>query len=225
MVQNPAPEDRPEPKVARVGVERLDVPGDQHAYVLRGARGDQRMVFLHGMCGHGLGYVQSFQDAAAAKGTIIALQGDIPCGDSEDFRKWSTDPITIDERIRAAFRAAGDDDPDAGEIALIGLSQGASRTELLVERFPERYTRAVFIGAPRQPSLARLRKLKSAVTMAGQHEGPWMMKHTADVLERGGVPAAFVMIPDAQHAQMVEGERVMGETLDFLFSPAPRAGT
>ena len=200
-----------------VTVERVAVAGDREAYVLRGARGEGRMVFLHGMCGHGLGYVQAFQQAAAEKGTIIALQGDIPCGDSEDFRKWSMDPAVIDARIIAAFRASGDQAAADAEIAVIGLSQGATRAEMLVERFPARYTRAVFVGAPRAPSAARVKTLERAVTMAGEHEGPWMMKRSADVLGQAGVPATFVLIPGAQHAQLVEGERVMDEALDFLF--------
>lgn len=213
-----ADEETVEESAQQVKLERVEIPNDKHAYVLRGARGKERMVFLHGMCGHGLGYVQSFQSAAAVHGTIIALGGDVPCGDSEDFAKWSTDIDALDARIVAAFEASGDEEAAQRPIAIIGLSQGATRAVQLAERFPERYTRMVVIGAPRATPAAQVRRLRSAVTMAGQHEGTWQMKHSAEMLERSGVPATFVMIPDAHHAQMVEGERVMKEALDWLFS-------
>src|SRR5262245_53677177 len=49
-------------------------------YVLRGAPvGKGRLVFLHGMCGHALGYAQSFQYTAAKRGRLVAPQADVVC--------------------------------------------------------------------------------------------------------------------------------------------------
>jgi predicted esterase len=207
----------------RVSVEELKVPDDLPAYVLHGARGDAKIVFLHGMCGHGQGYVQAFANAAAEHGTVIALSGDFACGEDPAFRKWSADIQGIDGRVREAFAAAEMPLAENEEVVVIGLSQGALRAESLVERFPDRYTRAIFIGSPRAPAPARVRNLKSAVIMAGEHEGTWPMKEGAKSLVRAHVPATFIMIPGAHHAQLLEGERVMGDALDFVFRPAPQA--
>jgi predicted esterase len=205
----------------RVSVDELKVPDDLPAYVLRGVRGDAKMVFLHGMCGHGQGYVQAFANAAAEHGTVIALSGEIACGDDRAFRKWSGDIESIDARVRVAFAAAGMPLAEDDALVVIGLSQGALRAESLVERFPNRYTRAIFIGAPRAPAPARVRSLRAAVIMAGEHEGTWPMKEGAKALARAQVPATFIMIPGAHHAELLEGERVMGEALDFVFQPHP----
>lgn len=211
------------PSPPAVAVERIEVPGDLPAYVLRGARGPARMVFLHGMCGHGQGYVQAFQGAAAEKGTIVALSGDDACGDDPAFRRWSMDVERIDARVDAALAAAGVP-PRAGEgIVVIGMSQGALRAEALAQRFPEKYTHAIFMGSPRPPHPSRVARLRGAVVMSGEHEGTWAMREGARALERVGVPATYVMIPDARHAELREGERVMDEALDWLWAHAREA--
>lgn len=212
-----APEERAATPSA-ISVDPLEVPGDVPAFVLRGARGTGRMVFLHGMCGHGQGYVQAFQGAAAEKGTVVALSGDVACGADPAFRKWGMDVERIDARIDAAFAAAGLP-PRPGEgIVVIGMSQGALRAEALAQRFPEKYTHAVFMGSPRPPHPSRVAKLRGAVIMSGEHEGTWAMRQGALALGRIGVPATYVMIPDARHAELREGERVMDEALDWLWS-------
>ena len=65
------------------GPIRVVALDDTHptVFVVRGRGiGPGRLVFLHGMCGHGLGYAQSFQHASARKGTLIAPQADVVCG-------------------------------------------------------------------------------------------------------------------------------------------------
>jgi hypothetical protein len=42
------------------------------------------------------------------------------------------------------------------------------------------------------------------------------MKEDRDALERVGVPATFIEIPNAHHGQLLEGERVMNEALTWL---------
>jgi len=208
-----------------ISVDEVPVPGDLPAYVLRGARGKARMVFLHGMCGHGQGYVQAFQRAAAERGTVIALSGDTACGSDPAFRTWTLDVTRIDERIEAAFAAAGSSLlGDDEEIVLIGMSQGAMRAEALLARFPKRYRRAIFMGAPRWPLPSRVGRLQRAVLMAGEHEGTWAPKQSALALARSKVDATFIAIPDSRHAELRDGERVMGEALAFLFRPPTGAG-
>src|SRR5690606_30261728 len=89
-----------------VRVESLE-GAEPPIFVLRGGDlGPGKLVFLHGMCGHGLGYAQSFQFAAARKGRLIAPQADVLCGDGPGA-KWSQDVAALDARIVAAFRQLG----------------------------------------------------------------------------------------------------------------------
>jgi pimeloyl-ACP methyl ester carboxylesterase len=206
-----------------VEVATVDVPGDVPAFVLHGARG-AFMVFLHGRCTHGLGYVQAFQFAAAAKGTVIAPQGDQACG-STPFRRWSPDIDKLNARVEAALRAAGYTDPSGWrDMVVIGYSEGASRAEALAQRFPERYSRAILIGAPAPPSAARLAGVRGAVMMAGERDAQETMKIGARALSAAGIPVTYIMIPGASHGQMGDGERVMREALDWLWANAKPAG-
>ena len=215
----PPPPNRP------VEVVSVDVPGDIPAFVLHGARGsDAFIVFLHGRCSHALGYVQAFQFAAAKKGTVIAPQGDQACG-STPLRRWSLDIEKVNRRIEAALTAAGYADPAAWkEIVVIGYSEGASRAEALAARFPERYTRAILIGAPSPPSAARLHRSRGAVMMAGERDAQETMKAGMRALKAAGVPSTYIMIPGASHGQMGDGERLMGEALDWLWANAKPSG-
>src|SRR5690606_30361448 len=130
--------------------------------------GPAKLVFLHGMCGHGLGYAQSFQEAAARKGTLIAPQADVVCGEGP-WAKWSQDVKSLDARITDAFRKLGHDEPIT-DICVLGMSQGATRAAALARTFPERYSRLVSMGAPTQLEAAGLERLRAAVVMVGQRE-------------------------------------------------------
>jgi predicted esterase len=211
------------PAAGEVVVETVEVPGDQPAFVLRGARGDARMVFLHGMCGHGLGYVQSFQLAAAERGTVVGLQGDVSCGGP--WRKWGGDVEKLHERIGAAFRAAGLEDRPDDEVLVMGYSQGATRAESLATKHPERYTRVVLMGAPTTPNASRLRSLRGAVMMAGERDRQDHMKAAARALLAENVPSTYIPIPGATHGSMGatpgDGERVMRRAFDWLWENAP----
>src|SRR6266699_3212467 len=93
-----------------IRMEALDENVVPPTFVMRGGpRGTARMVFLHGMCGHALGYAQSFQWNAAKKGTLIAPQGDRSCGGP--WSSWSKDIDALDARIVATFRSLGDPGP------------------------------------------------------------------------------------------------------------------
>ena len=210
--------------VAEVPVEppvearEIAVPGDLPVFIVRGPGGAcPRMVFLHGMCGHGLGYIQSFQFAAHDHGGVLALQGDVACGGSGVFRKYSFDVATHDARIRNALSACGG---EAEDLVVIGYSQGASVAERLAERWPARYSRVVLLGAPRTPSVARLGRVRGAVMVSGEHDARYRMKEGASGLAAAKIPATYLEMPGARHGQMTEAERVMREAFDWLAAHA-----
>lgn len=208
-----------------VRVEEVSVPGDQPTFVVRGGTGDARMVFLHGLCGHGHFYVDSFKVSAAKKGTLLAVQADTPCGDGP-YRRWTNSPQKLNDRVEAAFRATGDDGP-LRDMVVIGYSSGAVLSEMLAHRWPERYTRVILIGSPQKPAVFRLRKARSTVMMAGEIDRHDLMKGGKRDLINAGIPSTFLVLPGATHGAMgPASERVMGEALDWLWdharpSPAP----
>ena len=186
----------------RLEVSTLDVPNDLPVFFLKG-KTDKRIVFLHPMCTHGLGYLQAFQFAAAEKASAIALQGEKSCGGA--YRQWSFELGETDARIGAAWNAAGDSRP-VEDVMLIGYSQGASVANALAERFPDRYTRVILIGAPREPVIT---KAKCAVMVSAEHDAWWLMKQGADKAAKAGVPSTFITIPGARHGQMGNAEEWM----------------
>ena len=184
-------------------------------FVMRGGpRGPGRMVFLHGMCGHGLGYAQAFQFGAASLATLIAPQADVSCGGV--WSKWSGNLETLDARIVATFRALG----HAGaidDITVIGMSQGATRAVALAKKWPARYTRLISMDAPTALRPGELRALRGAVMMAGERDRQDLMRASTRALERTGVPVTFVLIPQAGHGAMgPTPEQTMGKALSFL---------
>jgi pimeloyl-ACP methyl ester carboxylesterase len=185
-------------------------------FALRGApRGPEKLVFLHGMCGHGLGYAQSFQRSAANVGTLIAPQGDVPC-DGGPWARWSKDIAALDARITAAFRALGHVDLVA-DVIVVGYSQGATRAESLAREFPERYTRLVLMGGPYAAKSRGLETLRAAVALAGDRDRRDLMQSSARNLKAAGVPATFLLIPDASHGSMgSRPERTMSEVFTWL---------
>jgi pimeloyl-ACP methyl ester carboxylesterase len=188
---------------------------DPPMFVLRGRpRGSEKLVFLHGMCGEALGYAQSFQGSAAKQGTLIAPQGDVPCDGSG--ARWSRDIGALDARITAAFSALGHAVP-ATDLIVIGYSQGATRAESLAREFPERYTRLVLMGGPYAANARGLHTLRGAVALAGDRDRLDLMQASARTLKAAGVPATFLLIPDAPHGSMgSRPEETMAEVFAWL---------
>lgn len=174
------------------------------------------MVFVPGMCVHPAGYVMSFQHAAAARGDLVALQGDVSCNDAFGGRRWSSDLVAMDARIQAAFRAAGLAEPRG--VTVIGYSQGAERAERLVARFPERYSAAVLVASPVVPSPTLLARADAVVLAAGQFDLAQGTHPGAAVrLRRASIPSTFLTLPGARHGQMgATPEASMAEALDFV---------
>ncbi len=197
-----------------VRIELLE-GSDPPVFVLRGGqRGREKLVFLHGMCGDGLGYAQSFQASAAKHGTLISPQADIPCDGSG--ARWSKDIAALDARITAAFQELGHADPIV-DMIVIGYSQGATRAETLARTYPERYTRLVLMGGPYAAKAGGLETLRAAVAMAGDRDRLDLMKASARTLGAAGVPATFMLIPEAPHGSMgSRPEQTMDEMLGWL---------
>jgi pimeloyl-ACP methyl ester carboxylesterase len=195
-------------------IERLE-GSEPPVFVLRGGqRGPDKLVFLHGMCGDGMGYAQSFQQSAAKRGTLVSPQADVPCDGSG--ARWSKDVAALDARIADAFRKLGHPDPIV-DLIVIGYSQGATRAESLARAFPERYTRLVLMGGPYAAKAQGLETLRAAVAMAGDQDRLDLMKASARTLSAVGVPATFMLIPEAPHGSMgSQPEQTMDEMLTWL---------
>ena len=190
---------------------------DLPAIVVRGDHSHaQAMVFLGGMCIHPGGFVMAFQHSAAAHGDLVGLQGDVECEPGSGHRMWSTDLAKLDRRIDAAFRSAWGEVPKT--IVVIGNSQGAERGEKLVARWPEKYSSALLIGSPVEPSVANLGRAKSVATMAGQHDIAYAkMKSGALALRRAGVRSEFFGIANGYHGSFGPNpEAAMFPAIDFV---------
>lgn len=207
----------PPDETVPVGMHEVAVPDDLPAFVLRGERAHRlTVVFVPGMCVHPLGYAQSFQHTTAARGVLLAVQGDQACSPDGVYRRWTNDPATMVRRIDAAYRAAGLGDR-ARDVVLVGYSQGAERAERLIEAFPERFTRVILIASPIEPSARRLGRVRAAVMMAGTRDANANMHAGVRALARSGIAVTFVALPGASHGQMGEAPEVsMTEALDFI---------
>jgi len=201
-------------------VEPLD-DGTPPVFVLRGEpRGPGKLVFIHGICGHGLGYAQSFAHSAARHGTLIAPQGDRAC-DGTPLAKWSLDTAALDARIVSAFHSLGFVDPIA-DVAVIGYSQGANRAEALARKWPARYTRLILIAGPTKVSPYGL-KVRSAVMMAGTLDRQELMQASSKSFLAAGRRARYLPLPNARHGAMGDTpEATMASALDWLHAEPSR---
>ncbi len=194
-------------------------------FVMRGEpHGPGKLVFIHGMCGHALGYAQSFQWSAAKRGVLIAPQGDVPCGSGSPWAKWSLDTAALDARIVAGFRALGFAEP-IEDVTAIGYSQGASRAEALARTWPKRYTRLILIAGPTRVSPYGL-AVKSSLMMAGSLDRQDLMQWSARAFAAAGRRSRYMQIPDARHGSMGSApEQTMSAALSWLYDvPSTGAG-
>jgi predicted esterase len=198
-----------------VRVESVTLPDERIVFVLRGARGAGSGVFLHGLCGHGLGYLQSFQHAAAAHGRWVAPHGDAPCG-AGPWRSWSGRIRQIHEHSMAGLAEAGVRG-EPKDVTLVGYSLGASRALVLAREFPAVYTRLILIAAPSMPAPAGLKQVRGAVMMAGSRDRQDAMQAGARAFERAGIPATYRVLPGAAHGEMGSSpEAALADALDWL---------
>jgi pimeloyl-ACP methyl ester carboxylesterase len=209
----PAPEHAPTPAT----VERIDVPRDTPASLVRGKTDEPpRIVFLPGVCSNAYAYLLSFPEAARGHGGVLAIDGDKPCGAADSgFHSFSWDPALQDARIAAAFAAVGVSPPPDG-LTLVGYSAGADIGELMVKRWPKRYARVVLIGAPSDPKPQLLSGARGVVTMSCSRDVPGRMREGARRIAAAGVPATYIEMPECTHGNISDGERVFGTAFDWL---------
>jgi pimeloyl-ACP methyl ester carboxylesterase len=152
----------------------------------------------------------------------MALQGEHDCG--HGYRSWTWNLDRTNARVDAGFRAGGAVGAvENGAVIAIGYSQGALVAEALAAEYPSKYRRLILIGSPRPVNAQGLSALEGAALMAGTFDNRSRMKEDRDALERVGVPATFIEIPNARHGQLLEGERVMNEALTWLEQHAKRS--
>jgi len=211
--------DAPQPAPPSIRMEPLVDGAGPATFVMRGEpHGPGKMVFIHGMCGHALGYAQSFQWSAAKHGLLVAPQGDVPCSPGSPWAKWSLDSSALDARIVAAFRALGSAEPLV-DVALIGYSQGASRAEALARRWPQRYTRLILIAGPTKVAPTGL-AVHSALMMAGSLDRQDLMQASARAFVAVGRRARYMALPNARHGAMGDTpEQTMDAALTWLYEP------
>ena len=217
----PAPTPAPAPAPAPATVERVDVPGDSPASLVRGKPGEApRIVFMPGVCSNAYAYLTNFPEAARAHGGVVAIDGDQPCGAANSgFRSFSWDPARQNARFEAALASAGVSPPPDG-LTLVGYSAGADIGELMVRRWPKRYTRVVLIGAPSDPKPQLVASAQAVVTMSCSRDVPGRMRDGARHIAAAGIPATYLEMPGCTHGNIADGEHVFGEAFDWLAANA-----
>jgi pimeloyl-ACP methyl ester carboxylesterase len=198
-------------------VERVRVPKDSSASIVRAAQGDgTRVVFLPGLCSNAYAYLLSFPEAARSHGGVIAIEGDKPCGAPDSgFRSFTWDATLQRSRIEAALAASGATAPSDG-FTLVGYSAGASIAQMAHAKWPDLFPRLVLIAPPEDPNIARLTTARGVVSMSCSRDVPTRMKSAAKSLNAKGVPAIYLEMPNCTHGQVQDGERIFGEAFDWL---------
>lgn len=198
-------------------VERFAVAGDRPASIVKSADGrPPRLVFLPGICSNGGAYLYGFAEAARAHGGAIAIDGDRPCGNLQDFSSITSDPDHEEPRIFAALSAAGVANPQTQDVILVGYSLGATLIENLVKTRPERYPRVILIGSPRDPRLDRLQGTRAVVTMSCSQDIPGRMKGASKRLIADGIASMYLEMPGCTHGNIAEGDRIFSEAFSWL---------
>jgi pimeloyl-ACP methyl ester carboxylesterase len=198
-------------------VERLAVPGDRPASIVKSADGrPPRFVFLPGICSNGGAYLYGFAEAARAHGGAIAIDGDRPCGNLHDFSSITSDPDHEEPRFLAALSAAGVTNPQNQDVILVGYSLGATLIENLVKTHPGRYPRVILIGSPRDPRLDRLQGVGAVVTMSCSLDIPGRMKGASKRLVAAGIASMYLEMPGCTHGNIADGDRIFHEAFTWL---------
>ena len=132
-----------EPGPRRGDVVTVEVDGDRPAFVVHGAPGDGRvLVYLHGRCGDPHAGIRAFAEEVSAWGTLVSVQGDLPCPDRKGRVRWSADVDRAARRIDAAIAAVARQRKhplDAAGRTLIGYSEGALRAESIAKMGRSRF--------------------------------------------------------------------------------------
>jgi pimeloyl-ACP methyl ester carboxylesterase len=123
------------------------------------------------------------------------------------------------QRALAAVREARGGVLQQNDVVLFGYSQGASRAEALVARYPEQYRWVVLGGPPLRPTVAALQHAASVVVFGGERENTAQMSRGARDLSAAGVRSRYFEIPGATHGQFgASGNAVIGDALRWLLA-------
>jgi pimeloyl-ACP methyl ester carboxylesterase len=213
----PPPSAPPVPPTPAV-VEKLLVPSDSPAFVVRGAASPApRIVFLPGLCSNAYAYLLSFPEAARAHGGVVAIDGNEPCGaPGSGFHSFTWSRDLQRTRIDRALAAAGVAEIPAGGLTLVGYSAGSSIAEMIHQQAPERFPRLVLISPPIDVAVTKLGRARGVVTMSCSTDVPGRMKEGKKRLLAANVPSIYLEMPGCTHGNIADGERVFGEAFDWL---------
>lgn len=206
----------------------ITVAGDRLAQVAHGAVGNARaIVYLHGLCGN----VHAFRpwaEAAIQLATIIAVLGDDPCDEPARF-KWGADLARTDERILRAIRAVSavrGAPLDERDVTLIGYSQGSARAERLLQKYPERYRRALLIAGPHEHVPSSFDRALAVAIIAGGKDLKAHLQDSAAKAQKAGVRAQYFKLPGAHHGEYgADAVRVMGAALAWVYAEPGTSGS
>ena len=198
----------------------IPVQGDQSAVWVRAPDSVGKLVvYLHGRCEKLDETMKEWVSEGSGVAHILILHGDELCPDQKT-RRWTRDLGQIDRRITAAIKAISPQlgsNVDTTHIILTGYSEGAARTCDLAELHPERYTKAVVIGAPDPPAVKQFAKTKAVATVAGEKDRQDLMLKGTMALQSAKIPAKMFILPKADHGWFgPEGGRLMKEILTWV---------
>ncbi|MFO0659444.1 MAG: dienelactone hydrolase family protein [Polyangiaceae bacterium] len=203
----------------------LSITGDKPIDVIRAPSGVKRVVvYLHGRCEKTDITNKEWTAEASKVAHLILLQGDTACAGTA-YHEWTRDVAVVDARVEAAVAALAAAIPgqvDTSALIIAGYSEGAKRVSSLGARRPDRYNRAIMIGAPEAPTTAELGKAKAVVTMAGEKDRHDLMLQGVSTLSAAKVPAKFMVLPGTDHGFFgPQGGRVMREAIEWISATAP----
>ena len=209
----------------RPAFERVGVAGDTEAFAVYGALDDPRvLVYLPGKCGDPAAPFRAFPAAAKAHGTLVVVQGDIPCPGSTR-RRWGPDIVKIagriDEAVAAVSRARQGTALAAHERTILGYSEGALRAEALASRFPSTYPAAVLLASPRKPAVVSFARTRRVAFVVGTRDRQDLMTDGAREAQAAGRGVKLFLLPDATHGTYGPlAEDVMTDVLRFACAEA-----
>jgi pimeloyl-ACP methyl ester carboxylesterase len=216
-LQSPLSASAVSPPLPPATVERIEVPGDLPAFVVRSASGaPPRAFFLAGICSNAYAYLLGFPEAARSAGGVVSIDGDLPCPGAPGFRSLSGDPEKQHKRIESALAAAGTHTIPAGGLTVVGSSLGASILQALAAKYPERYPRVAIIASPKDPIANKFASTRAVVTMSCSRDVPFRMKAAAKQIQAIGVPATYVEMPGCTHGNLADAEVKFAQVFRWL---------
>jgi predicted esterase len=203
-------------------INTVDVGDDRAVLVVvgEGAKSKQPIVHLTGMCTEAKSDLEAWSSTVRNYGTIIALEGDVPCPDGRAGRSWSMNIERLEQRIHTAIdavRSVRGVDLDDHEVILMGESMGATRAIALAGREPQKYRRLVVIGAPEKLNPTKLENVKGFAVLIAEKEPPAIPQQNYDAASAAGLRTKQWTLTGADHGDYgPNGATIMDEALAFV---------